>query len=344
MVAEGSESDAPEVPIFMNPSSYSLEELAAYSAFGRVVRSDRPIPFERALSTDAEPALTLVEVPGLRGQVDLGSMELFHDAEDLPGGPRLRGYRGDGVVVFEHPEFTLRFRLDDDRVDYALSGERDDAFRFGLMVERFAVPLFVLFDSAYTIGVHGGAVAIDGANESIGWSFLGASGAGKSTTARTLLDHGARLIADDLTLIDTAQQVVLPGCPAVRLWEGEGAVGQAIRDVQLMETTTKRWYRLDPAYVQNDPVALGGLIVLDPLPASEGAPSFEFERLRGQEAFAAVMKQVFNFSNPPPEFATRLFRSVKDLISHVPVVRYRYRRSTDGEPTHVGPLVDRIRR
>ncbi len=328
----------------MNPSLYSLDELPAYRAFGRIVRSDRPIPFERAVSTDAEPALRLTEVPDLSGQLDLDSLDLFHDAEDLPGGPRLRGYRGDGVVVFDHAEFTLRFWLADDRVEYALAEERDDAFRFGLMVERFAVPLYILFTSDEAIGVHGGAVALDGPHGKQGWSFLGPSGAGKSTTARTLLDHGARLIADDLTLIDTARQVVLPGCPAVRLWEEEGAVGQAIHDVQLMETTAKRWYRLGPSYVQNDPIALGGLIVLDPLPAGEGAPSFEFARLRGQEAFAAVMKQVFNFSDPPPEFATRLFRSTKDLISHVPVLRYRYRRSADGQPTHVGPLCEKIGR
>lgn len=328
----------------MTVDPQTLKHPIAYRAFGRIVLSDRPIPFERAVSADAEPALTLSEAPDLRSQVGLGALDLFHDAEDLPGGPRLRGYRGASasVVVFDHPEFTLRFWLADDRVEYALAEERDDAFRFGLMVERFAVPLFVLFSSEQTIGVHGGAVAMDGVHGELGWSFLGPSGAGKSTTARTLLDHGARLIADDLTLIDTARQLVLPGCPAVRLWEEEGAVGQAIHDVQLMETTTKRWYRLGPSYVQNDPIALGGLIVLDPLPAGEGAPSFEFARLRGQEAFAAVMKQVFNFSDPPPEFATRLFRSAKDLISHVPVLRYRYRRSADGQPTHVGPLVEQI--
>lgn len=52
-------------------------------------------------------------------------------------------------------------------------------------------------------------------------AFAGESGAGKSTIAAILLRHGARLVSDDVTVIDTQAPggpVVLPSFPRQKLW------------------------------------------------------------------------------------------------------------------------------
>lgn len=322
----------------MQPALLSHYGGQEYTAFGLRIRSDRPIPFEP--SSDARGQhLILREAPQLRSTVDRPAARCLHDAEDLPGGPRLRVYRVADVFVIEHPDYVLRLHPGEYRIDYCLSFDNDEAFRFGLMVERIAIPLFALLTRQHTVGVHGSAVTLGDR----AWLFIGPSGVGKSTTARTLLNHGAQLLTDDLTLIDVVQHAVMPGCPAVRLWEPEGAVEQAIQDTQLTERTAKRWFRLARRHVASSAASIGGLVVLDPLAPASGAQRFSFERLRGQQAFAAVMRQVFNFSDPDAGFALRQFRNVKALLAEHRVVRYSYHRSKSGKPTHVEPLIEALR-
>lgn len=58
--------------------------------------------------------------------------------------------------------------------------------------------------------VHASAVALDGR----GVLILGASGTGKSTLALELLALGARLIADDQTILDARAEVLFARAPA----------------------------------------------------------------------------------------------------------------------------------
>jgi hypothetical protein len=322
----------------MQPASSNPGGGDVYGAFGCQIRADRPIPFERSTVVKDRLQLSLVEQSDLHSMIDRSALSRFHDAEDFPGGPRLSVDRADNAFIVEHPDFLLRFVPSLHKIEYRVSFDRDEQFRFGLMVERVAIPLFLLLTQQSVLGIHGGAVTLDGR----GWVFIGPSGVGKSTTARTLLGHGARLLADDLSLIDVARQQILPGCPAVRLWEGEGSVEQAVHDTQLNEQVTKRWFRIGSQHVQSEAAPIGGIIVLDPQPPDRADLPVTFERLRGQAAFAAVMRQVFNFSDPEPSFATQQFRNVKALLAEQRVIRYRYRRSHSGEPTHVEPLLEAL--
>lgn len=62
--------------------------------------------------------------------------------------------------------------------------------------------------------LHGNAVEIDGACV----MCLGASGAGKSTTAAGLMQRGHRVMSDDICAINAAGEIV-PGMPHIKLWQ-----------------------------------------------------------------------------------------------------------------------------
>ncbi|MDZ4136143.1 MAG: HPr kinase/phosphatase C-terminal domain-containing protein [Paracoccaceae bacterium] len=64
-------------------------------------------------------------------------------------------------------------------------------------------------DDATQTGLHGTSVAIDGR----GVLILGPSGAGKSSLALHLMAFGARLVADDYTLISRRAQALFATCP-----------------------------------------------------------------------------------------------------------------------------------
>ena len=66
--------------------------------------------------------------------------------------------------------------------------------------------------------LHANAVEIDGRAV----AFMEESGAGKSTLAAWFHDHGYRIIADDVCVVDfdpSGCPVAIPGLPRLRMWE-----------------------------------------------------------------------------------------------------------------------------
>jgi hypothetical protein len=87
------------------------------------------------------------------------------------------------------------------------------------------VGLAVLLHQRGQLVLHGSAVAI-GAGAAV---FLGASGAGKSTTAAALVARGHRLLSDDVVALTQApeQPWVQPAFPQIKLWpEAAQALGK----------------------------------------------------------------------------------------------------------------------
>ena len=307
-----------------------------YVAFGQTIAADRPIPFPAAGDV-SRPDVELVENRAACIEGPPIDASLLHEVEDFRQGPRLEVYRANAHIWINYVGYRFRIALAQRRIDYCEVEETGAAVGFDGLIERVVLPLYLLFASAETVGVHGGSVVIDGA----AWAFIGNSGAGKSTTARVLVEQGARLLADDLTLVDVARTYVLPGCPAVRLWEEQGAVPLAIEDRPESSLRTKRWFRFPAACAAIEPAPLVGVIVLDACtPQDTLAP--QFSPITGQSAFSSLMAQVFDISRPEPSWSRDRFKAVAKLARHVPVFRYTYARSATGEPTHVGPLVEFI--
>lgn len=65
-------------------------------------------------------------------------------------------------------------------------------------------------DGAAPLTLHASCVALDGR----GLLILGASGSGKSGLALALMAHGARLVADDRTILTREGEALIASCPA----------------------------------------------------------------------------------------------------------------------------------
>jgi hypothetical protein len=76
----------------------------------------------------------------------------------------------------------------------------------------------ILLHQRGLLPLHANAIEIDGS----AIAFMGASGAGKSTLAAWFLDHGYRVLADDVCVVhvgDRGKLMVGPGLSRLRLWE-----------------------------------------------------------------------------------------------------------------------------
>ncbi len=135
--------------------------------------------------------------------------------------------------------------------------------------------------------LHASAVAVAGRSIAI----AGDSGAGKSTTARALLNHGCRLLAEDQVIVDPSSRQLHPGVPDLRLsadaahWFGDRMEQQARvgADEDKFVVASLR-DRFDP-----QPRSLATLFVLSPDPVDAPAA----ERLSPAAAAALIHRYVY---------------------------------------------------
>jgi hypothetical protein len=326
----------------MTLADSSNHQLRAFAAFGRTVLADRAIPFSRSNETSTDKTsgtvIELSENQQICSQGPPDTAKLIHQAADMRDGPRLRVLREGAHLWVDYVGFIFRMSPASRTIAYCELQTTRQAVGFEGLIERVVLPLYFLFEAPEVVGVHGGSVAIG--DEA--WIFIGDSGAGKSTTARVLVERGAGLIADDMTLIDQANGCVLPGCPAVRLWEAKGAVELAVEDRPESVFRDKRWFRFPAACAALSPVAMGGIFILSPQAHDAALSAPAFERAGGSQAFAALMAQTFDISSPEPDWTRQRFETVAKLARTIPIYRYTFARSQTGEPTHVDALEEFI--
>ncbi len=123
-------------------------------------------------------------------------------------------------------------------------------------------------------------------------AFLGASGAGKSSTVAFLARRGHRILADDICVVDPAAprtQRVLPVAPWLKLWDttlkamGESSHGLA----RVFAEDEKYRYALDQP---ESTTALAELILLE---RDDALTEPVFERLSAVQAMQAVLDFTF---------------------------------------------------
>jgi hypothetical protein len=303
--------------------------MVTYRAFGLVLAAPRSLSFERL--EGRAPDVALVR----REEVDtLPDAPEIHRLEDQTGVPEPVVRQRGGRIAIEHMDCAFVFGPGTGRIEFHDHG-RSEPQAFRLMVERVVLPLYLLLGQPGFIALHGSAIAASGG----AWVFIGDPRAGKSTTAHALLAPGASLLADDLSLIDVGRCMLRPGPPVLHLWRESGSVAEAEWDEALIEGSDKRWFRLRDRAGRLEPTPLERIVLLDPREES-GVP--EFEVLAGRDAAAALVSQCFDLSDPPREWAEQRFRQAVEISRRVPVERYRYTRSADGRPSHVGALQCRL--
>ncbi|MFW5967481.1 MAG: HPr kinase/phosphorylase [Persicimonas sp.] len=314
------------------------EHRATYTAFDRIVEGPVGLALAGADGVDESPAVRLERDPGLVDEVDVDA-EPVHEIADFPGGPTLRIGRRDGDLVIDYDGRVYALEPDAGLIRYASKGAEEPHFAFAMTVERVLLPLLVLFSDPSTLALHGSAIAVDGR----AFVFIGPSGVGKSTSAYEAMRRGARLLADDMTLIDVEREVALGAGPTVRLIEEAGALPEALDERGLWHRNDKRWFRLPDESAAAGAVPLGAVVLLEPT-SREEVSERRLEPIRGRAGLVHLLEQTFDFSRPWPSWQRRRFRLAARLVKARPVLRFRYVRSESGEPAHVGPLFEALTR
>lgn len=267
----------------------------SYVGYGLQVRSALQLP---GFLEGEQRALPEIHI--LRGEVAPERWKAFNDdAQHIVG-------RAEGVMRFE-VERGRRIVVDpmpDADIDYVraiVSGE--------LMA--------TLLRQRGLLALHGSCVAKDG--YAIG--FIGHSGWGKSTLAMHFVQHGYRLLCDDVLAVafEGAEPAAVPGYPQVKLRRDSG--DRYVRETEYdalppaHTETDKRLYVCDDHF-QDVAVPLRKLYILE----GRGRPANEIVAVPRQQAFMELLRHT-RATNllKSPEMAQAQLLQLTALFETVPV-------------------------
>lgn len=198
--------------------------------------------------------------------------------------------------------------------------------------ESFNVYLLgqVLSFSLLAFGIeplHGTVVSVNG--EAI--AFVGDCGYGKSTLAAAFLDHGFRIVTDDvIALVETRSGwTVQPGLPRIKLFPSiaRRAFGADHGGTPMNQGTSKLVVRLADEHALDRPARLKAIYVLsDPRSRRTDGARPRIDRLAGTEAFLEVIRASFNLLVYERARLANQFAFATRLVRTVPVNRLTYPR------------------
>ena len=309
-----------------------------YLAFGEVLAADVELDYLAAPMEDGrlEATVTL-----RRADVATRPPENYtrvHAEPDFEGGPVLEIWMSPDatcLVWIAYAGWHVSLDARAGEILYHHEGEEPGLVPLATVCERVLIPFCLLLDPARSLfALHGGALVMG----EKAWVLIGESGAGKSTSALALVGEGAKVLADDMALVDVEARLVLPGAPTLRLWQ-DALVG-AVRSAPIQGTDQKHWFHLGEAAGEEAPVELGGVIVLtpDPLAATAG----ELARMEGVEAMTCLLANGFDLEHAPRTMQVARVKRARHLLEQVPVWRCRYARDPGGEPLQTRGILELI--
>ncbi|MBI3403220.1 MAG: hypothetical protein HY048_17550 [Acidobacteria bacterium] len=203
----------------------------------------------------------------------------------------------------------------------------------------------MLLGDADHLVVHASAVVAGGGAV----AFIGPSGSGKSTLAGALARHGCALVTDDCLVVDLGRRPahVIPTYAGLRLWPDVLRAlfpGERRRTAGVAHYSSKRRVRrhTDDFAFRRRPEPLRAACVLT-APASKRSPvsKLSMTRLRGHEAFAAVLRCTFHLDVGRETTARRALERVTAMLETVPVFRLQMPRDL-ARLDEVGVLMDSL--
>lgn len=281
-----------------------------YTAFGLTFSSDIPIP--ELLESDDKVDVRIKKVENIDVDV-LRKNEWFSLSRDR--------------LIFVVEDIAVYEILNGSQINYQLYPGCDlDNLRLfilgssiaGILHQRNLIPLHA---SSFLVGEQ--TVLISGD-----------SGAGKSTTAYELNRRGTRLIADDVSVLNT-ELMIAPGYPQMKLWQSSldlfGIDNSALKRVRKEDDK----YRLIPNRFENLSQKLNKIIFLERV---EGKT--QVEKVKGMELLALLSRNIFRpYFMMDDEKSRRLFFELFGAVSSQ-VNCYLVKRNPD--MLHVNDLVDMI--
>jgi hypothetical protein len=303
-----------------------------YSAYGLEIRSNLEIP---ALVGTAAP-----DDPLHRVRVHFGSAP-FHterkNAEDLRyisdyidaiGTPALKIWTVDGgsfsrMAYSDGTEFWLDRELEGIWVRWPerLSVETTFGYLLGPVL-GFLLRLRGL------VCLHGSVVVIGGSAV----VFIGAPGAGKSTTAAAFAQRGFAVLADDIAALEEHAGVfrVFPAYPRVNLWPSSVQLLYGSADAlplihssgAQVEEAEKRFLRLggtDQARYQQRPLPLAAIYVLQPEQAQGPSRNEIIATISKKAAMIALVTHAYGTNVLDAQQRAKEFALLSQLVESVPV-------------------------
>jgi len=212
--------------------------------------------------------------------------------------------------------FEFRISADGRRVEYRkLAGATLETFSTYLLGQ-------ILSFSLIARGVeplHATVVALKG--QAVG--FLGGCGEGKSTLGAAMLQHGGRLVTDDLVALTPrgSTYLVQPGPARIKLFPSvaRAVIGAKKPVSRLNPGTRKQILPLAASQTASQPVPLAALYVL-----ARGSRKITIDPLPPSEALLQLVAGSFNAMELGRERLKRQFQFAARLAAGVPVKRLRY--------------------
>jgi len=250
----------------------TLAQSFDYQVFGLRIQSEIPLPELFPADWEGPPDVTIrhgiVPLSGLSSGIEAQGAALILSVPDVG---RFRIEAGREIIADPDP------------------GTPERNFRLFLLGSAFGA----LLHQRGLLPLHANAIEIDGRAV----AFLGESGAGKSTLAAWFLDHGHRVVADDVTVVgfEAGQAIAVPGLPRLRLWSD--ALRATGRDSRVYPRSYRGHVEIDKFDVAIErrtavcePMPLAAIYLLD------GIARFEFTGLSGVEAAEMLFAHTYRGS------------------------------------------------
>jgi hypothetical protein len=304
---------------------WSNEVDFAHTAFGLRIRCNLSIPGLPSVDdpdSDADLKILLGLSPYSHGENPDGTEKLAYESSytDESGTPTLRIWRSaDGLYLrlayYDGTQFWLERQGKEIWAVWPEASSLEDACSY-LLGPVFGILLRVRGVTC----LHASAVVLSGRAV----AFVGAEGAGKSTTAAAFAREGHAVLSDDVVaLTETASEfLVVPAYPHLCLWPESVAMLYGSEDA--LPPFSKGWEKqrlsLDDRETSfaTRPLPLGAIYFLGERRV-EGAPSVE--AIRPQPALLALVADSFASKTLDREMRAREFELLGRLVTRVPVRR-----------------------
>jgi len=278
-----------------------------YGVSGLILGSPMPLPFLSPAPPDAPVQVSLqfgpVPIPTTAPRLITPALSVY--------GPRL------AVVV---TDFGLKARIEDGcRVLMEVPPGLSDSVRHTWL---FGPVMVALLHQRGTPPLHASVVVLK--DRAI--ALAGNGGSGKSSTARTLMQRGARLMVDDQAIIDSLTHMVQPCFPLIKMWPHVAEMtGDRLDPGMPVEVgaTRKLYMSVADQHYCSQPRPLAAVVLLE---WDENAAAPRLERLTQPQASAALhqmilrpsLAQVHDGGRTVFSWATRLAQGLPVFRLHRP--------------------------
>jgi hypothetical protein len=302
-----------------------MQVASTHTVFGLIVHSNHPIPGLARIENFFDAAdvdIHLGTSPNAESQVIGRSEELTYESSytDESGNPGLRIWKlPDGLYLrleyYDGTQFWLERAGKEIWAIWPEGSTLEDACSYLL-----GPVLGLLLRLRGTTCLHASAVALG--DYSV--AFVGAEGAGKSTTAAAFAREGHGVLSDDVVALaeNGSAFLVLPAYPHLCLWPE--SVTTLYGSADALPHFSKGWekHRMflgdSQTRFENQPLPLAAVYFLGER-RSEGAPSVE--AVRPQEALMSLVADTFANKILDREMRAREFDVLGRLVSSVPIRR-----------------------